>query len=144
MTDKLLFGGIITTNQAIVMLICVAGFIFAIKVAKKAIKVILSLFMAAVMAVNIGCFSPKQTDISNLLTNRTQITQITKTCSDKIKIDGSDGFTVYVNVGNKWLDVRNIIKYTKVGSRYRLFTNDGTYTTDASEIGDIISMMNSR
>lgn len=126
------------------MLICVVGFIFAIKVAKKAIKVILSLFMAAVMAVNIGCFSPKQTDISNLLTNRTQITHITKTCSDKIKIDGSDGFTVYVNVGNKWLDVRNIIKYTKVGSRYRLFTNDGTYTTDASEIGDIISMMNSR
>ena len=128
-------------DQVIGILICITGFMFAIRVAKKAMKIILSLFMVAVMAVNIGCFSPKQIDMTNLLTNRTQITQIAKTCSDKIKIDGSDGFTVYVNVGNKWLDVRDITKYTKVGSRYKLFTSDGTYTTDTSEIGDIISMM---
>lgn len=97
--------------------------------------------MIIIISANLALFSPQKTDISNLLQNKTQIMQIAKTGSDKVRFDTKNGLDVYVKLDEKWINVGDITYFTKAGSRYTVFVGNNSYTTHDSEIGDILSLI---
>lgn len=97
--------------------------------------------MIIIISANLALFSPQKTDISNLPQSKTQIMQIAKTSSDKVRFDTKNGLNVYVKLDEKWINVGDITYFTKAGSRYTVFAGKNSYTTHDSEIGDILSLI---
>lgn len=54
--------------------------------------------MIIIISANLALFSPQKTDISNLPQSKTQIMQIAKTSSDKVRFDTKNGLNVYVKL----------------------------------------------
>ena len=139
--SRLLLDGAITSSQVAVILICTVIFIIVVPwITKKffgLFRFIFSSIMIIIISANLALFSPQKTDISDLPQSKTQIMQIAKTSSDKVRFDTKNGLNVY----EKWINVGDITYFTKAGSRYTVFAGKNSYTTHDSEIGDILSLI---
>lgn len=143
--SRLLLDGTITSSQVAVILICTVIFIIVVPwITKKffgLFRFIFSSIMIIIISANLALFSPQKTDISNLPQSKTQIMQIAKTSSDKVRFDTKNGLNVYVKLDEKWINVGDITYFTKAGSRYTVFAGKNSYTTHDSEIGDVLSLI---
>lgn len=111
--NDLLFGGAITTQQLIIIIISAIGIIIALTLAKKIAKIIISVVIAIVGLAYFGIISPDQvTDITSFVADKgVAVVQEVASHSDNIRVDTTDGVTIKIsNNGETWYDISNIDK----------------------------------
>lgn len=139
---KTYFNGTITQNQIMVFIVAFVVVLAILALAKKIVKVALSVAVIVVALIYLGVASPDQLkDVSSVIAKQGDkvITQISDT-SKNVKFDKSSG-DIQVCIENKWVSVKDITSYTNSFGSSSVSVNGKDYEVTDEGVKKILDLL---
>lgn len=139
---KTYFNGAVTQNQIMVFIVAFVVVLAILALAKKIVKVALSVAVIVVALIYLGVASPDQLkDVSSVIAKQGDkvITQISDT-SKNVKFDKSSG-DIQVCIENKWVSVKDITSYTNSFGSSSVSVNGKDYEVTDEGVKKILDLL---
>lgn len=139
---KTYFNGAVTQNQIMVFIVAFVVVLAILALAKKIVKVALSVAVIVVALIYLGVASPDQLkDVSSVIAKQGDkvITQISDT-SKNVKFDKSSG-NIQVCIENKWVSVKDITSYTNSFGSSSVSVNGKDYEVTDEGVKKILDLL---
>lgn len=139
---KTYFNGAVTQNQIMVFIVAFVVVLAILALAKKIVKVALSVAVIVVALIYLGVASPDQLkDVSSVIAKQGDkvITQISDT-SKNVKFDKSSG-DIQVCIENKWISVKDITSYTNAFGSSSVSVNGKDYEVTDEGVKKILDLL---
>ena len=139
---KTYFNGAVTQNQIMVFIVAFVVVLAILALAKKIVKVALSVAVIVVALIYLGVASPDQLkDVSSVIAKQGDkvITQISDT-SKNVKFDKSSG-DIQVCIENKWVSVKDITSYTNLFGSSSVSVNGKDYEVTDEGVKKILDLL---
>lgn len=139
---KTYFNGAVTQNQIMVFIVAFVVVLAILALAKKIVKVALSVAVIVVALIYLGVASPDQLkDVSSVIAKQGDkvITQISDT-SKNVKFNKSSG-DIQVCIENKWVSVKDITSYTNSFGSSSVSVNGKDYEVTDEGVKKILDLL---
>ena len=139
---KTYFNGAVSQNQIMVFIVAFVVVLAILALAKKIVKVALSVAVIVVALIYLGVASPDQLkDVSSVIAKQGDkvITQISDT-SKNVKFDKSSG-DIQVCIENKWVSVKDITSYTNSFGSSSVSVNGKDYEVTDEGVKKILDLL---
>ena len=139
---KTYFNGAVTQNQIMVFIVAFVVVLAILALARKIVKVALSVAVIVVALIYLGVASPDQLkDVSSVVAKQGDkvITQISDS-SRNVKFDKSSG-DIQVCIENKWLSVKDITSYTNSFGSSSVSVNCKDYEVTDEGVKKILDLL---
>ena len=139
---KTYFNGAVSQNQIMVFIVAFVVVLAILALAKKIVKVALSVAEIVVALIYLGVASPDQLkDVSSVIAKQGDkvITQISDT-SKNVKFDKSSG-DIQVCIENKWVSVKDITSYTNSFGSSSVSVNGKDYEVTDEGVKKILDLL---
>lgn len=144
MEVKTYFDGAITQNQLISIIVAIIAIFIVIVLAKKTIRLVLTVAIVVIALIYFGVVSPKELkDVSKVVSEKgTEVFNDVAKMSDNVKVESDGGLNIQVCIEGNWYSVDDISSFVKVEDGvYSVSVNNRDYTVTDKGIIKLLEIL---
>lgn len=124
------------TSQIVVIIVAIIGILLVLGLAKKTLKIVLTLAILVIGGISFGVLSPSQViDTASAIKERgIETYEKFASASDNIKVDGD---SLMVRMGDTWIDLNAINNFDINGNTVSVTVGGNTYSVTDENVAKL-------